>query len=971
MQTPVDVIRARSRRRERAERATVQRLRRLAVGLALAFSLVLALGAVAAALFYVQITAGLPSVAALPGLLDGPDGRLLHPTSFTDRTGQVVLYEMANPLAGPRIPLTLDNSQENYIPKTLVDAVVAAIDPTFWQHAGYLPGDWTGQQPNTIALRLVSTLLTQDEAPGLRRSLRERLLAAQLTRQYGREQVLAWYLTSAHFGKLAYGVEPAARLYFDKHAAALTLAEAALLAAILDAPALNPIDTPEAAFERQIEVLQQMETQGLAEPAALQAARAARPNVRIEPPAAFAGTDAFLNLVQNQLTGLFTLEELQRGGYRVVTTLDAALQSQAECVLAAQLSRFVAPEQASTSIAPQCTGARLLPSLDNPGQALPPNTAGNVVVLDPASGQVLALAALAADGQPLNRLAAPPPGSLLTPYVYLSAFTRGFNPASLVWDIPASLPVGISVTPNLDGVSHGPMRMRTALANDYLAPAVFALGLVGPETVWKTAQQLGLPALNVPPGESALGLIFDGGSLSLLDAAHAFGAFGAQGVLVGYPYGLAGQAEFLPGVPTLSPGAMLRVEDVFGNILYDAGPPQARPVISAQLAYLLVNILSDEAARWPSLGHPNVLEIGRPAAVKIGRTSDQQQSWAVGQTPQRIVGVWIGASQPAGGVPGTVPALAAAGAWHALAKVSSQDLPPEAWRTPPGISTIEVCDPSGQLPTQDCPVTVREVFAPGSEPVQYDTLYRRFQINRETGYLATVFTPPSLVETRVYMVVPPEAAGWAQSAGVPTPPEVYDLVSMPANQPAGAQVSRPAMFAYVRGVVDILGTAAGADFASYRVQVGQGLNPQQWLLVGEEQPLPVEDDLLAAWDTAGLNGLFAIRLQVIAADRRTQTSILQVTVDNQPPEVGFTYPEQDQVFPAAETRRITVQLNAQDELALDRVEVFLNGRLQTTLTQAPFAFSLGVSVGEYSLSAIAYDRAGNQSETQVVFTVER
>jgi membrane carboxypeptidase/penicillin-binding protein PbpC len=413
----------------------------------------------------------------------------------------------------------------------------------------------------------------------------------------------------------------------------------------------------------------------------------------------------------------------------------------------------------------------------------------------------------------------------------------------------------------------------------------------------------------------------------------------------------------------------VRVEDIGGRILYDPGPPQARPVMSAALAYALTDILSDETARWPAMGHPNALEIGRPAGVKTGFTQDLRNAWSVGFTPQRSIGVWVGID-PAGSGDAVDPA-AAAGLWHAIVKIAAADLPPDGWTAPQGITEVEVCDPSGQLPTPDCPVIVREIFLQGAEPVQTDTLFRRFEINRETGLLATVFTPPGLIEERVYLVPPPEALIWAAGAGYDTPPENYDLVSQPPPASPDARVEAPVMFANVGGEVAIRGSAGGPGFQSYSVQVGQGLNPQQWLQLETPSTAPVASGELARWDTAGFGGLFAIRLLVVRDDNRVETHIIQVTVDNQPPDLAVLYPAEGQVFAYPETESVTVQLSAADNLLLDRVEVFLDNRLISALAQPPYALALELIPGEHVLRVRAYDLAGNLSESEVHFVVER
>jgi membrane carboxypeptidase/penicillin-binding protein PbpC len=397
------------------------------------------------------------------------------------------------------------------------------------------------------------------------------------------------------------------------------------------------------------------------------------------------------------------------------------------------------------------------------------------------------------------------------------------------------------------------------------------------------------------------------------------------------------------------------------------------------LAYLLTHILSDETARWPSLGHPNALEIGRPAGVKLGTANGSSDTWALGFTPQLVTAIWAGFATTGDGTVApasanaekAIPSSIAAALWHGLTKYATRELPAETWPTPPGISTLTVCDPSGQLPTAECPLTVQEVFTPGSEPTQLDILYRRIQINRETGLLATVFTPPSLIEERVYLIPPPEAAEWARQAGLPTPPETYDLVSAPPTPNPDARFTTPDMFASVGGEVNFTGTASGADFQSYQVQIGQGLNPQQWTVIGEPATAPVTGGTLAAWDTTGLSGLYAVRLLVIRTDQRVDTAILQVTVDNTPPTAEVIYPTAGQSFTYPQDDSVTFQFNAADDLALAQVELFLDNNLLNTFTQPPYAHRWDTVPGEYTLRVRATDRAGNVTEVTVDFTVER
>jgi membrane peptidoglycan carboxypeptidase len=251
-------------------------------------------------------------------------------------------------------------------------------------------------------------------------------------------------------------------------------------------------------------------------------------------------------------------------------------------------------------------------------------------------------------------------------------------------------------------------------------------------------------------------------------------------------------------------------------VLYD-WQREERAVLSPQLAYLLADVLSDEPARWESLGHPNALEIGRPAGVVTGTGAGEADAWAVGFTPARVVGVWMGTLDES---PARVSPWLVGTVWSAILRYASLQAPPEGWDMPPGLSVVEVCDPSGLLPTAYCPNVVREVFIQGTEPTHYDTLYQPFRVNRETGKLATLFTPLDLVEERVYLVPPPEAAAWAEAAGIEQPPQEYDTLT---SHPADLLVNITAPIALRRwcGQIPIDG-AIPEDFTSYRLQYGQG-----------------------------------------------------------------------------------------------------------------------------------------------------
>jgi membrane carboxypeptidase/penicillin-binding protein PbpC len=391
------------------------------------------------------------------------------------------------------------------------------------------------------------------------------------------------------------------------------------------------------------------------------------------------------------------------------------------------------------------------------------------------------------------------------------------------------------------------------------------------------------------------------------------------------------------------------------------------------LAYLMTDVLSDETARWPSLGHPNPLEIGRPVAAKIGRTPNNSSNWVIGYTPDQVIGVWLGQSEPpASQAVETQDALpqAAAGLWHAIAQYINRNQPSRNWPVPKGVTNIKVCDPSGMLPTKDCPEIVEEVFVAGNEPIQADRLYRTAPVNRKSGQLATIYTPPDLVDQRPYLIVPPEAAEWAKQKGFTTPPEVYD--TLPSNIPTQPEVhiSSPQAFAILRGQTPISGTVAVKNLDFFRLQAGQGLNPQAWFQVGEDQTQTVTDGLLGRWDTSKLNGIYALQLVAVQEDQSVRRDTVLVTIDNQPPEIELGSPFQGEEISSSERPNVVLWVDVSDDLGISSVEFYLDNRLLTTFVQPPYGISWKCLPGKHTLRVRAMDQAGNTSEELVQFVVE-
>ena len=268
-----------------------------------------------------------------------------------------------------------------------------------------------------------------------------------------------------------------------------------------------------------------------------------------------------------------------------------------------------------------------------------------------------------------------------------------------------------------------------------------------------------------------------------------------------------------------------------------------------------------------------MLATGEPAAVAAGASAAGGDAWAIAYTPQEVVGVWAG-----GAADGENPATRAARSL--LADTTGEAA---AWLPPPGLTAVDVCALSGLLPRRDAPPcpTVREWFAAGTAPATMDTMTREVAVNRETGRLATILTPPNLIERRVYTVYPPEAAAWAAEMGLAQPPTEYDTIRRVPARVGGAAVVSPEQWTAISGQWSVTGSAGGADFAYYRLAYFPGLLPEGMVVLVERNETPVANGELGVWDTMLLDdGLYTLLLTVVRADGTFDEVAIPVTVAN-------------------------------------------------------------------------------------------
>ena len=998
--TPVSLIRSlividrgRKRQKSRTGFNLVLRIVGLLVLITLlATGLVIGMGVGSAAAAYSIITDNLPTsddVAAA-------SVQTFETTKIFDRTGTHLLYEVIDPNAGDRNWVSLSS-----IPDYVVCGTVAAEDKTFWTNPGFdirgitrafidnLEGKEISGGSSITQQVVKNSVIPIEERfeKSYTRKVKEVLIAIELTRLYPKEEILEWYINTNLYANLAYGIDAAARVYFGKSVGELTLSEAATLIAIPQYPLLNPFDAPEDALQRKGIILQRMVEEGCVTSAEANVAEAepwklAKSSQRFDIQAPH-----FSMYVRHQLETMFGPELVAGGGLRVYTTIDLDLNTQAECavqtylrILGGEDPAIVIPE----AVAAGCESAQYIPDV-------PANRIGNdyniknsaVVAIRPATGEILAMVGsadywndeidgkfnVAADG--LRQ-----PGSSFKPFTYVTFLSQGHNAAYMFLDVRQAFDQGAGMAPyvpeNYSRNYSGPMSLRDVLARSLNIPAVEAMSIAGIDNVLRTAHRMGITTLDKGLQHYGLSLTLGGGEVKLIDMVYAFSVFANNGTMFGKP---VSEAELRPNFRELDPVAILRVEDRNGKVLFQYDTPDSRQILESRLAYLITNIISDRRARIPGFGTPNALELAneRPAAAKTGTTNNFTDNWTVGYTPQIVVGVWQGNKDADDFMINTPGSRGASYIWHAVMEYALKDEPIIPFTRPEGLVEIGVCAASGMKPNGHCP-TRTELMIPGTEPTEVDTLHQVFLVNRETGKLATIYTPPELVEERVYMVLPPEAQDWInglpEERKVDIPPTEYDTVYGPNQAQAEVSVISPTAYSYVGGVFPIVGNARGGNFAFFRLVFGKGLNPTEWQQIGPDHGNQVDNNVLEFFDTATLaDGLYTLQLQAVGQDQGVRQATIQLTIDNTPPKVDLTYPTEGSEFTYGVDEWININAEVNDNYAVGRVE-FYKGNEETPYkvrTVAPFNvnWTLG-GPGEYSFHVIVYDAAGNKTETESV-----
>ncbi len=555
-------------------------------------------------------------------------------TKIYDRTGEHLLYEVHGEEKRTLIPFS-------EMPESLRAATLTLEDQDFYSHHGIkftsiirsilkdVLRRSAAQGGSTITQQFVkNSLLTNEKT--LTRKVKEVILSIEIEQKFSKDEILAMYLNEIPYGSNAYGIEAAAQTFFNKHAKELTLDEAAVLASLPKAPSTY---SPYGSRTEQLKIRQEVALKNMARLGYItqeQSDEAIAVDVlkKISPQKNIIAAPHFVMYVKEYLDQKYGELSIEQSGLKVYTTLDWDKQMAAE-----QAVR----EGAEKNKKWKASNAAL-------------------VAIDPKTGQILAMVGSkdyfdnSIDGQVNVALRERQPGSSMKPYIYLTAFEKGYTPDTILYDTPTQFDTNEEKKyepQNYDGKFRGPLPIKEAFPQSLNVPAVKMLYLVGVNDAVKTAKNLGITTLNYPD-RYGLSLVLGGGEVKLLDHVHAYASLAAGGI-------------------RRSKTALLRVENAKGDILEEYQSDPGERVVEEKYVAALDHVMATNAYRAPVFGENNSFRFdNRQVAAKTGTTNEFRDAWAMGFAPSIAVGVWVGNNDNAAMTPGADGSIVAAPIWRSF-----------------------------------------------------------------------------------------------------------------------------------------------------------------------------------------------------------------------------------------------------------------------------------------------------------------
>ncbi|MEX0652188.1 MAG: penicillin-binding protein [Candidatus Paceibacterota bacterium] len=637
----------------------------------------------------------------IPDLQSFEKRKVEQSTKIYDRTGEILLFDLHQNVRRTVIPY-------EDISRNIKNATIAIEDAEFYNHFGVRPiatfravfiqplrGKGV-QGGSTITQQVVKNSLLTNERK-ISRKLKEWILSIKLEKILNKEEILALYLNESPYGGNLYGIEEASRAFFGKSAVELSLTESAYLAALPQAPTYySPHGNNRDKLEtrKNLVLFKMFENNFITE----EEYTHAKEEVVTFKPQEDIGIKAphFVFFIREYLENKYGKRALEERGFKVITTIDYPLQEKAEEIV----KRYAFENEENFNA-------------EN----------ASLTAIDPKTGQILVMVGSRdyfdeeIDGNFNIALAKRQPGSAFKPFVYATAFKKGYTPDTVVFDLKTQFSTNCApdnitsedncYSPgNYDGVFHGPITFREALAQSINIPAVKALYLSGLSDSLNTARDMGLTTLS-DVGRYGLTLVLGGGEVTPLDITSAYSVFANDGVKNSYT-------------------GILKIEDTNGVVVeeFRAHPAQ---VLEPQIARQISDVLSDNEARTPAFGARSPLYFeDYDVASKTGTTNDFRDAWIVGYSPTIAVGAWAGNNDNSP-MEKKVAGFTIAPLWNEFMRVALPTFPNESFKKPVVGNTEEIK-----------PVLKGEWR--GSEQYIIDSI---------SGNLATEFTPEETRETRV------------------------------------------------------------------------------------------------------------------------------------------------------------------------------------------------------------------------------
>ncbi len=641
----------------------------------------------------------------IPTLESFEERKVNQSTKIYDRTGEILLYDVFQDVKRTIVPY--DKISDN-----LKNATIAIEDRDFYEHNGIKPtsiirailanlttGSY-GQGGSTITQQVVKlSLLTTKK--DISRKLKEWVLAVKLDGEMSKDEILHFYLNEIPYGGTLYGAEEASLSFYGKPAAELSIAEAAYLAALPQAPTYySPFGSHTDDLDiRKDLVLSNMKELGYITNEEYEEAKneqvtfLQRSDTGIKAP-------HFVFYVRKYLEEKYGEGVIETGGLKVTTTLDYNMQSKAEVVVKEY-------------------------ALSNKEKFDAENAA--LVAIDPKTGQILTMVGSRdyfdkeIDGNFNIATARRQPGSTFKPFVYAEAFNQGYTTETVLFDTQTVFSTDCNAEPflsteddhcyipgNYDDVFRGPITMRNALAQSINVPAIKTLYLAGIKNVLALAEKMGIEGLG-DSNQYGLSLALGGGEVSLVDIVNAYTVFANEGV----------KHEHTP---------ILEIRNQADDLL-EQFTQREEKVLSEETARKVSDILSDNTARTPAYGPNSLLYFpGHDIAVKTGTTNDYRDAWIIGYSPAITVGAWAGNNDNRS-MYKKVAGQIIAPLWNAFMSQIINDIPNERFNDPiidtglnvkpvlrgkwgGGVSTI-IDKFSGLLATDQTPLSARSEILTG------------------------------------------------------------------------------------------------------------------------------------------------------------------------------------------------------------------------------------------------------------------